>query len=310
MQSEFAIQSGAPFDFGLTASLFARFPSEVVDLYRDGVYGRVLDLGGRAVLAQVCGEGDIRNAPRLCVTATGEGLSSADDVLVENLLRKSFDLDFPLPDFYRRVAADPWIGPLTERYYGLRMLVRPYLFEALVMSITTQQINLTFAYNLKQRLVRAFGRAVDYWDTTYFAFPTPEALAGAAVADLRQMQYSERKAEYIIGLARLVASGEMDIEAISALPDEEFIAELTKVRGLGRWSAEWALTRGLGRPDVIAADDIGVQRAFSRYCFGGRPVKAPQVREMAERWRPYRSYAVQYLLMALFHKLEPWYEGG
>ncbi|MCL4534333.1 MAG: DNA-3-methyladenine glycosylase [Bacteroidetes bacterium] len=305
MQRQFYLRSSPPFDFDLTASLFARFPSEIVDVYRDGVYYRVLDLDGKPALTHSRAEPD--GLPRLNVCVADGSVADGDLSLVEARLRCIFDLDFPLDDFYAAVKGDPLLAPLAARYNGLRTLVRPYLFEMLVMSITTQQINLTFAYNLKARLVRAFGQALEHDGQEFYAFPSAEALAGAAIGDLRQMQYSERKADYIIGLARKVVSGELDLEGLARLPDEEFIQELTRVRGLGRWSAEWALSRGLGRPDVVAADDIGVQRAFSRYCFGGRPVTAAQVREQAERWRPYRSYAVHYLLMALYHRLDPWH---
>ncbi|MCL5027237.1 MAG: DNA-3-methyladenine glycosylase [Chloroflexi bacterium] len=305
MRRQFCLCASPPFDFDLTASLFARFPSEIVDVYRDNVYSRVFGLDGRPGLARSWAERG--GLPRLNVLVTDEAISDGDLSTVEARLRHTFDLDFPLNDFYGALGGDPLLAPLIARYNGLRMLVRPYLFEALVMSITTQQINLTFAYNLKARLVQKFGQTVEYEGQTYFAFPAATALAKATITDLRQMQYSERKADYIIGLARRVASGELDMEGLARLPDDEFIQEVTKVRGLGRWSAEWTLSRGLGRPDIVAADDIGVQRAFSRYCFAGKPVTATQVRELAERWRPYRSYAVHYLLMALYHRLEPWY---
>ncbi len=304
---EISIES-CPFDFGLTASLFARFPSEIVDLFADGTYRRVLDLRGRPILAEVSATGDADARSVLQVSLADEAVPDEDVVSAEKQLRHIFDLDFPLAGFYSLAGRDPVLAPLVERYCGLRMLVRPSLFEALVMNITTQQINLTFAYALKARLVRAFGRTLQYDGQIYYAFPTAPDLAAATVPELRQMQYSERKADYIIGLAGKVTSGELDLEALGRLPDEEFTADIIKLRGLGRWSAEWALARGLGRPDVVAADDIGVQRAFSRYCCGGRPVNAPQVRAIAERWRPYRSYAVHYLLIALYHRLEPWHE--
>jgi DNA-3-methyladenine glycosylase II len=287
--AQFTIQAEAPYDFGLSASLFARFPSEIVDIYRDGVYHRVLEIDGRLMRLSVSPDPVGPEALRLAV----RGDSDQDFVLpcVEKSARHILGLDARLDGFYAMAGADPILAPLVKRYRGLRMAARPSVFEALVMCITTQQINLPFAYNLKARLVRRFGRILHLDGEDWYAFPEPVALAQASVTELREMQYSERKAEYIIGLATKVASGELDISALAEMDDETFIDRIVEVRGLGRWSAEWALVRGLGRPDVIAADDIGVQRAISRYCFGCQKAGAAQVRERAEAWQPHRSYA-------------------
>jgi DNA-3-methyladenine glycosylase II len=308
VQTQFTIQAGAPFDFGLSASLFARFPSEIVDVYRDGVYHRVLNIGGRLLRISLCPSPGSGTA--LQVSVWGAAPSATVIAGVERAARHILGLDFRLDGFYKMANEDSVLAPLIERYQGLGMACRPDVFEALVMCITTQQINLPFAYSLKARLVRRFGRVLPIDGADWYAFPTPEALAGATVAVLREMQYSQRKAEYIIGLAAKVASGDLDLQALANLEDDAFIDKIVQIRGLGRWSAEWALVRGLGRPDVIAADDIGVQRAFSHYCLGSQKATSDLVRAFAETWRPYRSYAVHYLLMALYQQLEPWYAPG
>jgi DNA-3-methyladenine glycosylase II len=104
------------------------------------------------------------------------------------------------------------------------------------------------------------------------------------------------KAQYVVGLARQVASGALDLDSLARLPNDEVIERLTAVRGFGRWTAEWFLARGLGRPDVCPADDLGVRRAFEALCFRGRPCDAARARRHALTWRPYRSLAVHYLL--------------
>jgi DNA-3-methyladenine glycosylase II len=128
------------------------------------------------------------------------------------------------------------------------------------------------------------------------AFPEPAAVAAASPEALRAMQFSTRKAEYLIGLGRLVAEGSLDLAALATAPDDEVIGRLTAVRGLGRWTAEWYLARALGRPDVCPADDLGVRRAVEALCYGGRACDAARVRRRARAWRPYRSLAVHYLL--------------
>lgn len=305
MPAQFTIQAEVPYDFGLSVSSFSRFPSEIVDIYRDGIYQRLMALPHALCRMSTYPTPDIPE--RLVVALDGPGITSYDIPQVEPIIRHILGLGSEMAGFYSMARESALLSPLVSRYPGLRMTNRPGLFEALIMCITTQQINLPFAYSLKARLVRRFGQSILLDGEDWYTFPSPEALAQAQVSDLRAMQYSERKAEYIIGLSQQLVNGETDLEALARLEDEAFIEAVVRVRGLGRWSAEWALCRGLGRPDVVAADDIGVQRAISRYCYNGEKVTASQVRVAAEAWRPYRSYAVHHLLTALYHRVEPWY---
>jgi len=168
----------------------------------------------------------------------------------------------------------------------------------LVGAISAQQVNLAFAFATRVRLVRRYGTPIAFDGLTVYAFPSPAVVAAAPVAELRAMQFSQRKAEYIVGLARELATGALDLGAIARASDEAIIERLMAVRGLGRWSAEWFLARGLGRPDVCPADDLGVRRAVEALCFKGRERDAAAVRRRARAWRPHRSLATHYLLAA------------
>jgi DNA-3-methyladenine glycosylase II len=110
------------------------------------------------------------------------------------------------------------------------------------------------------------------------------------------MQFTVRKAEYIVGLAKRVVSGELDLEALSGRSNDEVIDAITVVRGLGRWTAEWFLARGLGRGDVCPAGDLGVRRAFAHFYNRGRPVSERAIRRRSSAWGPHQNVAVHYLL--------------
>jgi len=128
------------------------------------------------------------------------------------------------------------------------------------------------------------------------AFPEPAALARARVSELRRMQFTVRKAEYIVELARLVASGALDLEALAGRGNEDVIDTLTAVRGFGRWSAEWFLCRYLGRGDVCPAGDLGVRRAFEHFYNRGRALSEKSIRRRAAAWGAHQNLAVHYLL--------------
>jgi DNA-3-methyladenine glycosylase II len=169
----------------------------------------------------------------------------------------------------------------------------------LVGSITAQQVNLTFAYALRARLVRRYGESVAMDGETVYAFPEAPTLAGAGLPELRAMQFSTRKAEYIRDLAGTVAMGQLDLDGLAETPSAAIIDLLTAQRGLGRWTADWFLARCLGRGDVCPAGDLAVRKAFSQFHGRGRALSERAIRRRASAWGSHQTVAVHYLLAGL-----------
>ncbi len=262
-----------------------------------GAFYRVARAGATRVPFRLTAGG---SPERPTVTVTFDGADTpATRAAFTAEVRRLLGLDADLAGFYATAGRDRVLGSLVPRLYGLRPTIAPDPFEMLVGAISAQQVNLAFAFATRARLVRALGEPVTLEGVTVYAFPEPAALAAADVASLRAMQFSTRKAEYLVGLARLVAAGDLDLAALAAAPDDEVIARLCAVRGLGRWTADWFLARALGRPDVCPAEDLGVRRAVEALCYRGRACDAARVRRRALGWRPYRSLAVHYLLAGL-----------
>lgn len=132
----------------------------------------------------------------------------------------------------------------------------------------------------------------------YRAFPTAEEVAKCRVSDLRALSFSTRKAEYLIALSEKVASPGFDLEGLRDRPNEEVIATLTSFRGLGRWSAEYFLSRGLGRSEVFAADDLGIQTLVGKYLGPGRRATSEECRKILKKWGAYKRWVVFYLFCA------------
>jgi DNA-3-methyladenine glycosylase II len=295
----FAFRPRPPLDAGLTLARYGRWGLDPASPYRDGTLYRVARVGPRLVPFRLVVAGP-PECPRASVAFPGpdtRGVRAALRREAAHLLGEAWDL----PAFYGDAAQDPVLGSLVRpagAYFGLRPTLVPDPFEMLVGAISAQQVNLAFAFATRTRLVRRYGTPVEFDGVTVHAFPAPVALADVPTSALRAMQFSERKAEYIVGLARELAAGRLDLGALVRVPDEAVVARLTAVRGLGRWTAEWFLARGLGRPDVCPADDLGVRRAVEALCFRGRERDAAQVRRRARAWRPHRSLATHYLLAA------------
>jgi DNA-3-methyladenine glycosylase II len=195
--------------------------------------------------------------------------------------------------------ADPALALLVEPLYGMRPTLAPTALEMLVGSITAQQVNLSFAFACRARLVRRYGTVVAAGGAEVWAFPDARALAAARVRELRTLKYSTRKAEYIRDLARAVTAGTLDLDALGAATNADVIARLTALRGLGRWTADWYLARCCGRGDVCPAGDLAVRKAFDHYYGRGRTLSEEAIRRRARTWGPYQNLAVHYLLAGM-----------
>jgi DNA-3-methyladenine glycosylase II len=195
-------------------------------------------------------------------------------------------------------AADPTMGELIDRIGKIDLATRlrrrkeerpPDAYGALLRAIVGQQLSTKAARTIYLRVLDLFG------GTT----PSPEQLLEASEEDLRGCGLSGRKTEYVRDLARHVLSGELELDRLEQLEDEEVIEEIVAVRGLGRWTAEMFLLFHLQRPDVLSGGDLGIRKAI-QVEYGLEEMPTPtQVLEIGERWRPHRSLASLYLWESL-----------
>ena len=207
---------------------------------------------------------------------------------VRRFLGGPFDLD-GLARF--AATADATLARIVRELRGLRPPLAPDPFEALVGSITAQQVSLRAAFAIRARLVRRYGVAHEH----AWAFPTRERIAAAPPDELRELGFSGRKAEYVVGLAR----APLDLDALAVLPDDEVKRELTALAGIGEWTADWFLARHLARRDAWPAGDLGLRKAVAAFYLGGRDRSVEETRAFGERFSPYRNLAAHYLLVAL-----------
>jgi DNA-3-methyladenine glycosylase II len=199
------------------------------------------------------------------------------------------------------------VAGIAARFPGVGPVLQPDLLTAVVRAISAQQITLRFAATLRGRLARRYGRrrevrvpsevpggwtarsAAEVWSLD------AERLAGAAVADLRELQYSTAKATATIAFAGAVAGGRVDLATLAALDDEAVVERLVAFPGIGRWTAEWLLARTLGRPRVVAGD-LGVRKAVGAAYLDGRMPSEAEVRAVTAHWGPAAGVAQQLLL--------------
>lgn len=220
---------------------------------------------------------------------------------VTNYITEWFDLNTDLAPFYQLAKLDPLLRGPIQKFYGLRTLGIPDLFEALSWGIIGQQINLTYAYTLKRRLVETFGSYVEWDDRKHWIFPSPETIANLHVEDLKKLKMTTRKCEYLIGVAKLITEGKLSKESLLQIQNIK-IAEkqLTAIHGIGPWTANYVLMRCLRFPSAFPIDDVGLHNAIK--CITGsesKPTKH-EIKDFAANWNNWESYATFYLWRVLY----------
>jgi len=291
---ETTLAAPGPLDVPRTLARFRLWGEDPASVLGDGVFRRAVRVDGRACGYELRWAGGPDDT-RLMIRVPGPRSARVLEAALEEV-RGICGLDLDVAGFYEAARRDAVLGGLVPRLHGLRPTLMPRPLEMLVGSVCAQQVNLRFAFTVRARLVRRFGTALEVGGGIVYAFPDAAPLARAQVRQLRAMQLTVRKAEYIIGLARRVASGELDLERLRERSNDEVIRVLTAIRGFGRWTAEWFLARSLGRGDVCPAGDLGVRKAFGHFFGRGRLPSEASVRRRAATWGSHQNLAVHYLL--------------
>ena len=294
-----SIKPVPPFNFELTAGYHTYFQSRYgTDTMEDGVYRRLLDLDDKLVLASVRSIGTL-DVPELALELQGPELSPDDVESATDRVSWLLGVDQDLAPFYELGRADQAMAGLVEQFYGLHLPHTASVFEALVLAVLGQQISTSVARIIRTLLIETFGPSAEFDGETYYAFPRPASIWASSPAELHTMKLTQRKSEYVHGLAGSALDPEMGLERLEELTDGEIVEKLVALRGVGMWTAQWALIRAVGRPDALPLGDLALRRVVSRLFMDGDDVNDAKVEEIAQRWSPYRTYATVYLFSAL-----------
>lgn len=286
------------FSFAENLRYMSRSSNECMyDIVDHKIY-RVISIGNQTPLVEISAEndkilmvrllGDLKNHTRL-------------EEAVVSYIREWFDLDTNLVPFYELAKTDLLLSEPVSKFYGLRIIGIPDLFEAMVWGILGQQINLTFAYTLKRRFVEQFGKSVDWDGKKHWIFPSPEEIAGLSVDDLADLKMTIKKSEYLIGVAQMLANKELTKEML--LDSDDFKRaekQLLKIRGIGPWTANYVLMRCLRFPMAFPIDDVGLHNSIKHILGMDRKPTKEEILKYAANWTNWESYATFYLWRLLY----------
>jgi 3-methyladenine DNA glycosylase/8-oxoguanine DNA glycosylase len=271
-----------PVDIAASLELFRRSGDDLIDRWDGTRLVRVLRLGvGYVPFVGTLREGGLQVCP-------------ADPAVLDAVRATFFEAPAGWPSLLHR---DPVLRELELRFPGVRQPRQLDLFTALVRCISAQQVNLRWAVTTRRRLAEKYGLRHEIDGHVVYTLE-PSIVADVEPAEIRALQFTTSKSRAIAEVAKALAAGDVTLEGLSKLSNEEVIPELVKLRGIGRWSAEWVLARTMGRP-VVVAGDLGVRKAVGLAYLGTPLPSELDVRRATEHWGESAGVAQALLLHAL-----------
>ena len=238
------------------------------------------------------------DTPELQVSVRGAGAGPETSEILGATLTRMLGLDIDLDDFYRFAARDRRLQALVRDFRGLKPPRYPTLFEALVNAIACQQISLTAGIHVLNRLTQAFGVPFPGDQGPSHAFPRPRDLAGLEPQALRDLGFSYSKARTIIELSQGLVDGSFNPDNLVSLDDDTAVKALSRLKGIGRWTAEYALLRGLGRTHLFPGDDVGARKKLQAWLNLTEPLDYAGVRRVLDNFHPYGGLMYFHFLLS------------
>jgi DNA-3-methyladenine glycosylase II len=295
-QISFTLKPLPPFRLDHTVWVLRRRPDNIWDRWDGQAYRRVLEVDEKLLDIAVAQSGP-PEGPELEVVAAGTRLNPDLEPHLTAVLERVLGLKTDLAGFYRLAAKDPRLRALAVPFRGMKPPRYPSIFEALVNAITCQQFTLTAGIRLLNRLVVSYGAVYRNRNEVFHAFPRPLDLARVEMGELQKLGYSGQKARSLIDLARRVTEDGFTVEELASHEDSKAMERLTELRGVGRWTAEYALLRGMGRIHIFPGDDVGVRKRLQDWLRIARPLNYEGVRRLLDRWKPYGGLIYFHLLL-------------
>ena len=286
---KFHLKSNGPVDLAKSCGPYTENRADR-EAFADGILYRAFRIDHVPALLKVQNRAD--DELQAVVIAAGEEPLPRRS-RVEQALRRKLSLDLDLPAFYRFLSSDPALSGLQGHHRGLRPILKDSLWEALSLAIADQQVNVTFAAELKHRLLAKYGTQYVLDGIPLWLFPDAATLANLDEYALRPLQFTRNKSSFIVGLARTFLAD----PAWNRLTGtgESIVQRLCQLRGVGRWTAEYGAMMGLGITDTLPAADIALMRMVQRVAnLPHRPTEQ-EVRAYGARWSPWQGLVTFYL---------------
>lgn len=291
----FSIQTPKEFNFDRCLNFLRRSPREVLHRCDEKSVKKLLRFGSNDVLFQLSSP----DSNNLLVSILNQASPQPVQTDVEDYVREWFDLETDLKPFYALARKDELLKDLVKKFYGYRIVGQPDLFESLVWAVLGQQINVQFAFTLKHRFVESFGEKLVFENEHYYIFPKPETIALLTDNELLPLQFSRQKSKYVILLAEAFAKGDISKEKLRGLSLVEAKEQLIKIKGIGNWTANYALMKTFHYPSAFPLEDVGIHNAIKNLRGMKNKPTFEQVKRIFRKYKGWEAYVTLYLWKTL-----------
>lgn len=282
------------FSFEFALAFLKRSPRELLHRVVDNKIEKAIRVNGNNIVFSIYHEKD-----DLVVTFLNTKVTLNQATEAVKYIREWLDLDTDLKPFYAMCEKDKLLRKLAQDFYGYRIVGQPDLFESLVWAVLGQQINLQFAYTLKQKFVEKFGEALPLKEEIYYLFPTPTIVAQLNTEDFLPLQFSRQKAAYTINIATAFAEGSLSKEKLLGRSLLEAKEVLMQIKGIGNWTANYALMKTFRHADAFPLEDAGIHNAIKNLKKLDRKPTLDEVKKVFKKYKGWEAYATLYLWKSL-----------
>jgi DNA-3-methyladenine glycosylase II len=294
----------SPFRLDLTVWALRRRTKNAIDQWDRNQYIRLIVCNNTPIKLSIAQESKNGNPKIIVMLQSKDEIAPGLQKNVLLLIRSLLGLTIDLQPFYVLSDKNESIERLVRQFAGVRPPRFPSIFESLINAIACQQLTLDSCILLLNRFAERFGAEFKEGDKILYAFPRPEDLTDASQEDIRKLGFSNQKARAIKELSARVMDNTINFAGLDRMGNKEAIEYLLAIRGIGRWSAEYVLLRGLGRLDTFPGDDVGARNNMQRLFHLDKKPNYEEIKKLTSQWHPYEGLVYFHLLLENLHRKE------
>jgi DNA-3-methyladenine glycosylase II len=301
----FNLSAVPPFRLDLTVWALKRRGRNIVDYWDGSCYTRVFKIENSPVKVEVRQK---TKKPQISLVVSAHHPIKNLKSTITNLLNTMLGLKIDLAWFYERVKDDPFLFPLVLKFKGVKPPRLPTIFETLANAIAFQQISLESGFSLLNNLTRKYGTPFDKSHSRreeknqiYYGFPEPEEIMKCKTEDLMALGFSRRKSETLISIASTLVR-ETIFCHLDQLSNESAIKLLCSFKGIGQWSAEYTLLRGLGKIEILPGKDVSLLKNLSKLLKLRKKPTFDKIKKIEKKWHPYAGLIYFHFLLEKLSK--------
>jgi DNA-3-methyladenine glycosylase II len=300
----FVISVVSPFRLDLTVWALRRRTKNAIDQWDRNQYIRLIVCNNTPIKLSIAQQSKNDNPKIIVMLQSKDEIAPGLQKNVLLLIRSLLGLTIDLQPFYMLADMNESIDRLVRQFAGVRPPRFPSIFESLINAIACQQLTLDSCILLLNRFAERFGVEFRDGDKILYAFPRPEDLTDASQEDIRKLGFSNQKAQAIKELSARVMDNTINFAGLDGMGNKEAIEYLLAIRGIGRWSAEYVLLRGLGRLDTFPGDDVGARNNMQRLFHLDKKPNYEEIKKLTSQWHPYEGLVYFHLLLENLHRKE------